>query len=172
MATITELTNKYTEIDNAKKAAFAAIIEKGVAIPDGTKLDGMADLIRSIPTGGSGTSIETCEVSITFYDNMTSGSQPSYVTYTTVKDEKIVNVLITSDDADWPDGLSTGGFSYSYPLIINCVVGTSVYLADENMAGHNYVTSDNITFIGGIGNWGTICEVIINSGPIATIEVT
>ena len=32
--------------------------------------------------------------------------------------------------------------------------------------------SDNITFVGEIGAWGTVCEVIINSGPTATIEVT
>lgn len=40
------------------------------------------------------------------------------------------------------------------------------------MTGGNYITSDNITFVGEIGAWGTVCEVIINSGPTATIEVT
>lgn len=67
--------------------------------------------IEAIPTSGSGTSIETCEVSITFYSNAMSGSQPSYVTYTTVKDEKIVSALVTNDDADWSGTPSSGGFS-------------------------------------------------------------
>lgn len=51
MATITELTNKYTEIDNAKKALAAAITDKGVAVPEGTKLAGMAPLVSSIAGG-------------------------------------------------------------------------------------------------------------------------
>ena len=44
-----------TEIDrikNAKTAISTAIASKGVNVPDGTKLDGMAPLINSIETGG------------------------------------------------------------------------------------------------------------------------
>lgn len=44
-----------TEIDrikNAKTAISTAIASKGVNVPDGTKLDGMAHLINSIGTGG------------------------------------------------------------------------------------------------------------------------
>ena len=45
-----------TEIDrikNAKTAISTAIASKGVNVPDGTKLDGMAPLINSIETGGA-----------------------------------------------------------------------------------------------------------------------
>ena len=44
-----------TEIDrikNAKTAISTAIASKGVNVPDGTKLDGMAPLINSVETGG------------------------------------------------------------------------------------------------------------------------
>lgn len=164
MATITELTNKYTEIDNAKKAAFAAIIEKGVAVPDGTKLDGMADLIRSIPTGGSGTSIETCEVSITFIEDFHEGVFPTYVIYTTVEDGKIVNSILDSVLVviDWATGTGTE--------TINCVVGTSLYIGNLTKIDGSFITSDNITLNGTFGYQEVIWEFIVNSGPTATIE--
>lgn len=41
-----------TRIENAKAAIAAAIRDKGVAVPDGAKLDGLAALIESIETGG------------------------------------------------------------------------------------------------------------------------
>lgn len=43
-----------TRIKNAKSAIKAAIEGKGVTVPDGTLLDGMASLIESIETGGGG----------------------------------------------------------------------------------------------------------------------
>lgn len=48
-----------TEIDrleSAKEAIETAIAGKGVTVPDGTKLDGMAALIESIEAGGGGNS--------------------------------------------------------------------------------------------------------------------
>ena len=50
MSTQTELTR----ITNAKAAVKAAIEGKGVTVPDGTLLDGMAPLIESIEAGGVG----------------------------------------------------------------------------------------------------------------------
>ena len=41
-----------TRIKNAKAAIKAAVEGKGVTVPDGTLLDGMAALIESIQTGG------------------------------------------------------------------------------------------------------------------------
>lgn len=43
-----------TRIKNAKAAIKAAIEGKGVTVPDGTLLDGMAALIESIEAGGGG----------------------------------------------------------------------------------------------------------------------
>ena len=50
MSVQTELTR----ITNAKAAVKAAIEGKGVTVPDGTLLDGMAALIESIQAGGGG----------------------------------------------------------------------------------------------------------------------
>lgn len=46
-----------TQIDRisvAVSAALAALTEKGVTVPDGTKVDGLAALIESIEAGGAG----------------------------------------------------------------------------------------------------------------------
>ena len=41
-------------IESAKTAIATAIAGKGVTVPSGTKLDGMAALIEGIETGGGG----------------------------------------------------------------------------------------------------------------------
>ena len=46
------IQTELTRITNAKAAIKTAIEGKGVAVPDATLLDGMADLIDSIETGG------------------------------------------------------------------------------------------------------------------------
>ena len=48
------IQTELTRITNAKAAIKAAIEGKGVAVPDGTLLDGMAALIESIEAGGGG----------------------------------------------------------------------------------------------------------------------
>ena len=46
------IQTELTRITNAKAAIKAAIEGKGVTVPDGTLLDGMASLIESIEAGG------------------------------------------------------------------------------------------------------------------------
>ena len=53
------IQTELTRITNAKSAIKAAIEGKGVTVPDGTLLDGMASLIESIEAGG-GDSGFTC----------------------------------------------------------------------------------------------------------------
>ena len=48
------IQTELTRITNAKAAIKAAIEGKGVTVPDGTLLDGMASLIESIESGGGG----------------------------------------------------------------------------------------------------------------------
>lgn len=49
-----DIQTELTRITNAKAAIKAAIEGKGVTVPDGTLLDGMASLIESIEVGGGG----------------------------------------------------------------------------------------------------------------------
>ena len=48
------ISSEITRISNAKTAIAQSIANKGVTVPSGTKIDGMAALIDSIQTGGSG----------------------------------------------------------------------------------------------------------------------
>lgn len=52
------IQTELTRITNAKAAIKTAIEGKGVTVPDGTLLDGMASLIDSIPAGGGGMKVE------------------------------------------------------------------------------------------------------------------
>lgn len=53
------ISSEITRISNAKTAIAESIANKGVTVPSGTKIDGMATLIDSIETGGSGDTSET-----------------------------------------------------------------------------------------------------------------
>lgn len=52
------IQTELTRITNAKAAIKTAIEGKGVTVPDGTLLDGMATLIESIEVGGGGGGFE------------------------------------------------------------------------------------------------------------------
>ena len=45
------ISSEITRLQDARSDIAAAIEEKGVTVPDGTKLDSMADLIAEITTG-------------------------------------------------------------------------------------------------------------------------
>ena len=66
------IQTELTRITNAKAAIKAAIEGKGVTVPDGTLLDGMASLIDSIEAGGSG-GMKVEVFSITPADQMPEG---------------------------------------------------------------------------------------------------
>lgn len=51
-----------SRLESAKEAIATAIAGKGVTVPDGTMLDGMAALIESIEAGGGGSSGATLQV--------------------------------------------------------------------------------------------------------------
>lgn len=53
------ISSEITRISNAKTAIAESIANKGVTVPSGTKIDGMATLIDSIQTGGGGDTSET-----------------------------------------------------------------------------------------------------------------
>ena len=56
--------SEITRIESAKTAIATAIEGKGVTVPDGTLLDGMAPLIESIEAGGVGV-VTTLHINIT-----------------------------------------------------------------------------------------------------------
>ena len=72
-----------TRIESAKTAIATAIEGKGVAVPEGTKLDGMAALIESIEAGGgnfaTGTFTTTDDITSNVVINHNLGVKPKFI---------------------------------------------------------------------------------------------
>lgn len=82
------IQTELTRLTNAKAAIKAAVEGKGVTVPDGTLLDGMAALIESIEAGGGG------------FENIQ-----------TVTGSFTPNSLISTEDQDFP---SAGAFTVEH----------------------------------------------------------
>lgn len=68
--------SEITRLQNAKAAIKTAVEGKGVTVPDGTLLDGMAALIESIEAGGSGGGTNYGTVTYETYSQMLSFGVP------------------------------------------------------------------------------------------------
>lgn len=73
------IQTELTRLTNAKAAIQTAIEGKGVTVPSGTLLDGMAALIESIGAGGGNFSVETG--SITFAESYKPNSTPLVINH-------------------------------------------------------------------------------------------
>ena len=77
------IQTELTRITNAKAAVKAAIEGKGVTVPEGTKLDGMAALIESIEAGGgnfaAGTFTTTDDIKSNVVINHNLGVKPKFI---------------------------------------------------------------------------------------------
>ena len=97
---ITEyMVNRHAEavrLANAKTAIATAIEGKGVTVPDGTLLDGIAPLIESIETGGSSTPGTPGDITFYDYDGtiVTSWTLAELATKTALPDYPSHNGLI------------------------------------------------------------------------------
>lgn len=65
------IQTELTRITNAKAAIKAAIEGKGVTVPDGTLLDGMASLIDSIEAGGGGGDVDLSDMTFCRFEYVT-----------------------------------------------------------------------------------------------------
>ena len=82
------IQTELTRLTNAKAAIQTAIESKGVTVPSGTLLDGMASLIESIEAGGG---IRVEQGSVTFAEEQTS--------YTFVEDTPDIFIVYIEDDS-------------------------------------------------------------------------
>ena len=81
------IQTELTRITNAKAAIKTAIEGKGVTVPDGTLLDGMAALIESIEAGG----VRVEQGSVTFAEPVKS--------YTFLADSPDIFIVYVEDDS-------------------------------------------------------------------------
>ena len=84
------IQSELTRLTNAKAAIQTAIEGKGVTVPSGTLLDGMAALIMSIPTSSGDIKIE--QGSVTFAEAQKS--------YTFVEDLPDIFIVYIEDDSN------------------------------------------------------------------------
>ena len=91
------IQTELTRITNAKAAVKAAIEGKGVTVPDGTLLDGMAPLIESIETGSISNNIVAG--SFTLSESLTKAS-PLYIDVAFPKNEFPLMYCVYADEHD------------------------------------------------------------------------
>ena len=115
------IQTELTRITNAKSSIKAAIEGKGVTVPDGTMLDGMASLIESIEAGGSG-----------------GGTNYGTVTYETYSRTLSFGVPIPEDNffvAILPTGNTTSlGGNYLFHLNYRKINGKEFSISQSNDA--------------------------------------
>lgn len=124
--------SEITRLQNAKAAIKAAIEGKGVTVPDGTLLDGMAALIESIEAGGGG--------SIVAGTYTPASTQTNRVTVTHNLGKEPTGVLFAKYHYDINRGADTvlflwksGGFG------IRCFVytGSTIVISQLSISGAN-----------------------------------
>ena len=103
------IQTELTRITNAKAAIKAAIEGKGVTVPDGTMLDGMASLIGEIQAGGGGWTSTSTMKDVNFYDY-----DGTLVASYTIDEAQALNAL-----PDGPDhaGLTFQGWNWTLEKI-------------------------------------------------------
>ena len=91
------IQSELTRLTNAKAAIQTAIEGKGVTVPEGTLLDGMAALIESIEAGNTSNNIVVG--SFTLSESLTISS-PLYIDVTFPKDELPLMYLVYEDTSN------------------------------------------------------------------------
>ena len=91
------IQTELTRLTNAKAAIQTAIEGKGVTVPSGTLLDGMAALIASIEAGSTSNNIVVG--SFTLSESLTTSS-PLYIDVTFPKDELPLMYLVYEDTSN------------------------------------------------------------------------
>lgn len=116
------IQTELTRITNAKAAIKAAVEGKGVTVPDGTLLDGMAALIESIQAGGG------AEIATGSFTNIRQENYSIRITHGLGRIPKIVIILwddITLHSVNGTN-LYIGGFAYQDGEFNNSVKMLSV----------------------------------------------
>lgn len=143
------IQTELTRLTNAKAAIKTAIEGKGVTVPSGTLLDGMASLIESIEAGGSGVEVETgsftlsSEIKIYGTDGYSivhglSGSPDLFVllkddetNYAGVLNHYIYYKNITSGNAIY-SGMGSNGYIYFKYITPTITTETVTIISDDS----------------------------------------
>lgn len=174
------IQTELTRITNAKAAIKAAIEGKGVTVPDGTLLDGMASLIESIEAGGSGGGINATAGTITVSSDVANyvlthglGEVPKFFVIGMMGDySKLSNkkhILISAygfSDADIQYRITASSNINAPSGILRTVAITNPNNAKQSLAQANEETI-NVAYSGASSNLiagATYCWLAVGSG--------
>lgn len=161
------IQTELTRLTNAKSSIKAAIEGKGVTVPDGTLLDGMASLIESIEAGGGGMKVEV--FSITPANEINSGTYE--IGETTITNPH----FCVSFDGTQPDSKNTDTQKYHGLMTyvgcdatlwgnIGSVYDKSIFglLYKKEATAYKYERYNYGNFIGFNKNYHTNCFYVTN----------
>lgn len=166
------ISSEITRISNAKTAISESIANKGVTVPSGTKIDGMATLIDSIQTGGA--AVQPSKA-LTVTSNGTTTITPD-APYDAIKQVDLtVNVA--------SGGGGGAGLKVTFPATAknwNMVSSTSVlYLADnttKSIADYSSISGQTIENVVAIGCQAIedayVLRMTLSEGGIASTFVS
>lgn len=137
------IETKINRISAAKEAISAAIAGKGVTVPDGTLLDGMAALIESIEAGGgsgnfaTGAFTTTDDITSNVVINHNLGVKPKFM-------------IVLSADVSAYESLTVKILSFYY-----------IYQYDSTFYGHKYQSP-------GVSSASYVKGLVTDSGTATT----
>ena len=176
------ISSEITRISNAKTAIAQSIANKGVTVPSGTKIDGMAALIDSIQTGGGGAVQPSKALTVT--SNGTTTITPD-APYDAIKQVDLtVNVASGGGGGD--------GFKITFPATATNwgrVSSADLLLSDgtvKSFSSYSEVSGKTIENVVGIhcesqSNWyvlkmtlseGSVAQCMLGSQQEATYRIT
>lgn len=176
------IQTELTRITNAKAAIKTAIEGKGVTVPDGTLLDGMAALISSIEAGGGGTNIDWRGFPVLTGTFTPSTDITSNYTISFQEGERIHYRTIDGSGTKWkpmfllfPDTQNVQSLKQGYIQNVGNFPNTNVQGNSSNNTGTIFAyvdgTSVNTTYVKGV--YGvTISETGFSSSSASYQEVT
>ena len=140
------ISSEITRISNAKTAIAESIANKGVTVPSGTKIDGMAALIDSIQTGGGGAVQPSKSLTVTSNGTTTITPDAPY--------DAIKQVDLTVNVASGGGG--SAGYKVTFPATAtnwNQVSGADLLLSDgtvKSFTSYSSVSGQTIENVVGI----------------------
>lgn len=158
------IQTELTRITNAKAAIKTAIEGKGVTVPDGTLLDGMASLIESIEADGAGE---------LFHAEITPATSGEVLTFEVGEEGERIAAVIVSLKTDasielnknyavmYIAAVNQNSLSYSGPSVVNIVAyrsGPSIYQSNDSSAQYRYSTPDGRNIWHSYNIWNSTSE--------------
>ena len=151
------IQTELTRITNAKAAIKTAIEGKGVTVPDGTLLNGMASLIESIQAGGGGGACGsfTPESTINLYKGysidtgLTSASVFGCFIDTPIPGSYNIAVLYTVVNKSWIITTTDFNTLYSVKTSNDITIDNGIVNIPESKVSRNFVAGSTFYWVAG-----------------------